>query len=1082
MSLARFGVTKPVPVNLLMIAIIAAGIVAALTVTREFFPETTPDMARITLPYPGATPEEVEDALAIKVEDAIADLDEVKEITTTISEGGGGIMVEFRSGVELRKAVDEVERVVDSLQDLPEEAENITVVEFEPRLPVIMLTLYGDAGERALKEGIERVRDELKTLPGMGEISVGGTRPYEIRIDASYPDLLKHGVSLAEVNRAVSAWMREVPGGTVRTEAGNITMRTMGVPESAQNIRDIVIRATPQGDVVRLHDLARVDEGFADVQLIRRFNGKPAVSITVFKVGDQDAVSMAKLVRAYAAGRMGEPFATSALDLAGSPGQKQAWELGAKSPHPLPGEIATHSDLARFIEGRLELLSRNAIWGAMLVFLVLLLFLNWRVALWVGVGLVVSLCGTLVLMNLSGVTLNLLTMFGLIVVLGLLVDDAIVVAENIQHRHDENEPALSAAIVGTEQVFWPVVATVTTTIVAFLPLSFIEGRIGDLLGALPLVVACALIMSLIESVLILPSHMGHSLKHRDKHKPGRIANLIQRYETARDRIIFDRIVPAFGRFLNLSLRFRYVSAAIAVATLIATLGLVAGGRLTFTFLSESDSETIIVDVRMPIGVSINETEKIVRVLESAATGLPEVQNVAAIVGERQNVDTGIADASSTHLAQLFIELLPVEKRASDGLRESVEVIDYMRRTTADRIAAADSVKYSEISGGPGGADITLEITGERADAVEQAAHDIRSALAKIEGVFEVADDNYEGQREVQIRLLPSASALGFTNEDVATQVRGALFGLEAHVFAAKREDIKVRVRLAEATRRSLFEMENLWVVSPSGEPVPLSEIAEIREDSGYATIKRINRRRAVTVTAETAPDRSPEQVMTEFAPTLAELRESHPLVTISSGGRQENLAEAFASLPYGFGAAILMIYVILAWLFSSYIQPLAVMLAIPFGIIGVVWGHWLTGYDPTFLSLIGFVALSGIVVNDSLILVEFYNGARAKGMDVRPALVEAGKRRLRPIFLTTATTVCGLTPLMLEQSFQAKFLIPMAISISFGLMSATILILMVLPCILVIFDDIRAASYYLWHGRPRPAATPMGEPVMELPD
>ena len=551
MSIPRFGVTNPVPVNLLMAGLIIGGVVAASKLTREFFPEITPESVQITLPYPGATPQEIEETLAMKVEDALAELDEIDRLTTTLSEGGGGIIAEFASGVDdTQKAVDEVERAIDSLTDLPEEAEEIRVSEFEPRLPVIMISLYGQADEETMKRGLRRIRDDLKTLPGMGELLTSGVRDYEIRVDVSAAALLEHRLSLPQVAEAIRNWMADVPGGSVRTGAGDVRVRTMGVPERAGDIRGIIIKATPQGQVLALGDIAEVREDYVDEQLITRFNGEPSVTLTVFKTGNQDAVRIAEMARAYVAGRRGDPFQARLVDrvyslLNGSAPPEQraagalvsprlrAYDLGRMCPEPLPGGLATHSDLARFIEGRLDLLLRNARWGAMLVFGTLLLFLNWRVAMWVGAGLVIALSGTLILMTVLGITLNLLTMFGLIVVLGLLVDDAIVVAENIQARHDRKEPSLVAAIKGTEQVFWPVVATVLTSIFAFLPLRFIQGQIGDLIGALPVVVACALALSLVESLLILPSHMGHSLLRRDRSRPGRIAGRIRRFETWR---------------------------------------------------------------------------------------------------------------------------------------------------------------------------------------------------------------------------------------------------------------------------------------------------------------------------------------------------------------------------------------------------------------------------------------------------------------------------------------------------------------------------------------------------------------------
>jgi multidrug efflux pump subunit AcrB len=652
-----------------------------------------------------------------------------------------------------------------------------------------------------------------------------------------------------------------------------------------------------------------------------------------------------------------------------------------------------------------------------LVILTLLFFLNWRTAFWVTVGLLTALCGTLFIMYAVGVTLNLLTMFGLIVVIGLLVDDAIVVAENIQARHDRHESALEAAVRGTEEVFWPVVATIMTSIVAFLPLAFIKGQIGDLLGALPWVVTCALLMSLIEAILILPAHMGHSLVHRDRLRAAGHVGLLGRFEARRDRLVMHGVVPAFGRLLEKMLLHRYVSR-----------------------------------------------------LEAAAGKQPETKTVSTMIGMQASVDdtSGVTAAGfGTHFGQLFVELEAVEKREDAGQRDSAGVIAAIRAEVGELIEA-ESLGFTEIQGGPGGKDITVEVTGTDEARVDAVVIELKRMLGELEGVYDIADDNSDGQREVQISLKPGAAALGFSVADVARQVRGALFGLEAHVFSEREEDIDVRVRLDEASRESLHTIENLWLIGPMAQRVPLSEIASLSEGTSFNSIRRVDRRRAISVTADTAPGISPETIVAELTPAFRGLRRANPGIGIELSGRQRELGKAFGSLPLGFLAAMILIYVILAWLFGSYAQPFAVMLGVPFALIGVVWGHFILDYNLTFLSLIGFVALSGIVVNDSLILVQFYNRLRASGADMVDALVQAGRQRLRPILLTTITTVLGLTPLMLERSFQAKFLIPMAISIAFGLMSATVLILLVLPCLLMIFDDVRRLAYFLWHGRPRP--------------
>jgi HAE1 family hydrophobic/amphiphilic exporter-1 len=887
----------------------------------------------------------------------------------------------------------------------------------------------------------------------------------------------------------------------VRSTVGNVNVRTMGVEERAEAIRQIVVKATPDGPVLRVGDIAAVREYFVDEQYKTRFRtptgSGPSADLTVFKVGDQDTVLIAEMVRNYArglrfaSGKKDAEFqpqwsdhlltginAIARLWAGGRPVQdfktrrREAYEAGMNSSVPLPAgcDLAAHSDLARFIESRLDLLVRNARAGAVLVFATLLLFLNWRAAFWVGVGLATALAGTLLFMKIFGITLNLLTMFGLIVVLGLLVDDAIVVAENIIARHDRNEPALVAAISGTEEVFWPVVATVLTSIVAFLPLLFIKGTFGDLLGALPWVVSCALFMSLVEALLILPSHMAHSLLARDRRRARRDPGWLRRAEAWRDRVIMERIVPAYAALLRLVLRYRYVSLSLALSILLITLGLVAGGRMHFTFFAASDSETLIIDLRMPIGTSLEETERVMQRIEDVAAAQPELRSISVLLGVSATVDPGSGVQGTgigTHIGQLFVELLPVEERQDRGMKESELVIASIRDELG-KLPGIESLSFSEIQGGPGGADITIQVTGEDEQEINTVVAGVKRLLASIDGVFEISDDSEAGQREVQITLKPGAAALGFTVADVARQVRGALFGLDPHVFSQSREDIDVRVRLDEASRRSLHSIENMWVISPAGRRVPLQEIAHLAEGSSYSTIRRVDRKRAVTVTADTAPDVSPEAVIPELMPSFKRLERQHATVGIELAGRQRQIRKAFESLPVGFVAALVLIYVILAWLFSSYIQPVEVMLAIPFGVIGVVFGHILLGYPLTFLSLIGFVALSGIVVNDSLILVEFYNARRREGMGLVEGLIAAGRQRLRPIFLTTITTVLGLTPLMLERSFQAKVMIPMAISIAFGLMSATALILLVLPCVMVIAYDVKGAAHYLWFGRSRP--------------
>jgi multidrug efflux pump subunit AcrB len=529
-NLVEFGVKKPVAANLIMLAIIGAGLVLGLNLRREFFPETRPNEVLVVAPYPGAAPEEVERSLAIKIEDRVADIEDVKEVNTAIVEGAATIRVEFESGVEIADATARVKREVDALQDLPPLSERITVEDFEPQIPVIDLTLFGDADERTMKESVKQMRDDLRTLPGMGDVLIGGTRVDEISVEVDPTKLLAHGIGLIEVTEHIRAAMGESPGGTVRSASANIAVRTRGADDLARDVRDIIVKTTPDGGIVRVSDIARITDGFADVDVRLRYNGKPAASLTVYAQKKQDIVEMAQVVKAYAAGRTGDEIHLSGAERSAiaraekgqglMPPRWQAYMLGQSHDDPPPGQLESGQDLSRFVTQRLELLSRNALTGAAIVLIALVIFLPPTVACWVTAGLVISVLGTLAAMSMFDITLNLLTMFGLIIVLGLLVDDAIVVAENIVARHETGESALDAAMRGGQQVFWPVVVTVTTTVCAFLPLRLIEGRVGDLMGALPLVVAIALFVSLIEALIILPSHMAHTLRRMDKRGPG----------------------------------------------------------------------------------------------------------------------------------------------------------------------------------------------------------------------------------------------------------------------------------------------------------------------------------------------------------------------------------------------------------------------------------------------------------------------------------------------------------------------------------------------------------------------------------
>ena len=561
---------------------------------------------------------------------------------------------------------------------------------------------------------------------------------------------------------------------------------------------------------------------------------------------------------------------------------------------------------------------------------------------------------------------------------------------------------------------------------------------------------------------MMPNHMAHALVREERKAlrgGSRVDRVFKPLADFRERAI-ERILARYEVIVRWCLRERYIVLAGTVVVLLVSSGMVLGGRLAFVFVPADDTETVIVDFELPIGSTMEQTSAVARKIELAARAQPEVQALTASLGSSVDFETGATNAAATHIGQIFIELSPVESRS----RRSAEVIDAIR-VAAGRLDEAETMKFQEVSGGPAGADISYEVRGADDREIDVVIAEIKSSLAGFSGVKDIGDDADDAQRELRITLTPQAIAMGFTTADVARQVRTAVFGVEAHTFSADREDVDVRVQFDEKSRRRLATLEELWLVSPMGQAVPLVEVAEVREGRGYSTIRRVDRARTVTVSADCDDATNPEIVASAMAPEIARVAAAHPSVVIDAAGRQKDLVDAFSNFPLALAAAFLGIYVILAWLFESYLQPLAVMLAIPFGVIGIVWGHLLLGFDLTFLSIIGFVALAGVVVNNSLILVEFSNEMRETGVSLQDSLAKAGRLRLLPIFLTTVTTLAGLAPLMLEQSFQARFLIPMAISLVFGLMSSTVLTLFALPATMVVIDDVVRLVRRLWTGR-----------------
>ncbi len=1068
MNLPGLSVRNPVAVNLVMLAVIVMGAYAGVTLTREFFPQIEVEQILVSVPYPGATPEEVEKSVTRLVEREVEDVDGLDRIESRVYEGLTVIALELEEGADRDRVLNDVRGEIDKVvPDLPDGAEEPEITEARPQIPVIALVLYGDVPETTLHEAILQVRDDLLDLDEVTNLVITGWRDREILVEIRPERLEQYGLTFEDVGTRLARSNLDVPGGQLKGGLTNIRVRTLGEEQVGRRLEDLVVRTRPDGSAIRLRDIAVVREGFEDKVIRGRFRaphgsveaarspgpGQRAASLTVFKDPDQDAIEIANAVKAYAAHH--PSMAGGAID------------------------VTVTTDLARFIEQRLDLMRRNAIMGLIFVLITLAVFLELRIAFWVMAGLIFSFAGTFLLMKLVGESINLISLFGLIVVLGMIVDDAIVIGENIFSKMRRGIPPLRAAEDGANEVGGPVLAAVLTTCVAFLPLAFIGGRMGNFLGVLPVVVICALGASLLEAFYVLPSHLAHAPR-----KPnGRFARAYARFNEAK-HTLFEEILPGvLERQLRWHLRWRYVTMAAALVVLLVAAGLVAGGRIPFVLLQQTDAETITAKVEMAAGTPEEETLRVLEKAEAAAAAQPEVSTVFTVLGTSFGDRGPEVPADAATVGQLVLELKPAESRQAEGLRTSPALLAELRRLTSG-IPGVKRLSWTGRSGGPGGVDIEILVRGDDLATVQKAVQWTEDRIAEFQGIDEIYDDLDLGKLEVQLRLRPDARTLGLTTSDLALQVRHALFGFEAQDLQIGDEEVTVRVMLPEPSRRSMADLARLRFRTPIGSRVPLQEVAEIATGRGYASLTRVDGKRAVTVSAEVDEDvqnvanvtnslrRSFEglAMVGEGAGRHAEKRqlslaERFPGVGYQFEGTQKETRESMTSLFIGFPAALLGIFSIIAIVFRSYAQPVIVMLVIPFALVGAIVGHLVMGYPFTLLSMIGAVALSGIVVNDGLILVDFANRRRREGEGAFEAVVQAAKSRLRPILLTSITTIAGLAPLMLERSFQAQFLIPMAISIVFGLAFGTALTLLLLPTAYLIFEDVRMAVRWTWTGR-----------------
>jgi len=1050
MGIIRRFVANPVAANMLMILLLAGGFFAALTIPRELFPEFELDTIVITVPYPGATPAEVERSVCWRLEDKLTGMEGVEELNATSQEGLGVVTLKLYTDTDVRKVLDDVKSEVDALKsELPKESEDPVVFEATIRIQVINVVVAGDerVSELALTRLAEEIRDEINDLPEVTQVSLSGTRDYEISVEVNEARRRQHELTLPDVAQAIRASSLDLPAGSVKTRGGDFAIRIEGRRYTAEEFRNIPVLTKPGGTLVTLGEIAEVREGFEDVDRAGLFEGERAVLVSVYKTPDEDSLKIAQAVREYVERR--------------------------KASLPDSITLETWADRSKVVQDRLDMLINDGAQGLLLVFLVLWLFLGARLSFWVALGIPLSILGAILVLYLGGQTLNMMSMFALIMALGLIVDDAIVVGENVYSHVERGELPKEAAVKGTGEVLLPVVGAVATTWLAFMPLLFIPGVMGRFIEILPIAVCLSLGFSLLECLLILPPHLAHSLQHREAaaEHAGAARSWARRMRGRIDRGIEGFIHHRFGRLYERAARYRYATVAVAIGVIVVMAGAFRGGWIRVVPFPKIDSDTVVASLTMPTGTPISRTQEVAADLSAAARRLnegfeerndgPVISKVYSLLGAQSGPD----GEAGSHIAQVIVELAPSEARQI----KSEEIVSAWRESVS-RPYDALTLSFGAQRGGPGGLPFAIRMLAPTTSQAEAAAGRLEEKLETYPGVKDIQDDALPGKMEVKLRLNRFGKTR-MTQAYLAEQVRAAFYGAESLKVQRGRDEIKVMVRFPEAQRRSLGDIEAMRIRTPEGAEVPLAAVADLRMERGYTTLRRVNRMSVVNVYADIDESvANAEQILQDLQGQgfFAELESENPGVEVDLRGQRQQLFESLDALYVWFPIALLAIYTILAALFRSYRQPMIIMVAIPFGLIGAVVGHWIAGFDLTLMSLFGMVALAGIVVNDSLVLIDLVNRKVREGLPVFEAARQGSLQRFRPILLTTVTTVLGVTPLLFERSFQAQFLKPMAVSLAFGLSFGTLLTLLVVPSMYLIGHDLRRAWAWL-RGRELPA-------------
>ncbi|MEO1637709.1 MAG: efflux RND transporter permease subunit [Pseudomonadota bacterium] len=1029
----------PVAAWLAMIMLVGLGGLTAANLPQKTFPEFALDSVSISVNYPGASPVEIQDSIVQPIEDELSGVDGIDDVTANISEGRGGVTVTFLDGEDIEAKLDEVKTEVEGMDVFPEDADDPVVVRSDNSTRVLEIALHGAASERVLKEEARRLKDELTAINGISFVEVANTRDYEVSIEIDRNTLRAYGLTLGEVAQIVGVNSLELPGGSIETESVSIPIRTLGRNYTRTDFENIVIRTSPSGAQVFLRDIATVTDGFEDSDLSSSFNGDPSVSVNVYRVGDEQILQIVDLAEDH--------LRTSF---------RPSLEAGI--------EATIWQNEATQLQSRIDLLTKNAITGLSLVVLCLALFLDVRLAFWSAMGIGISFAATFIVMGALGMSINMISLFGFILAIGIVVDNAIVVSENIYKNGERGLSPVEAAVKGTQRIAVPVVFSTLTTLVAFWPLLQMPAPLGSFLGDIPTVVMIVLSLSMLQALLILPRNLSN-LDIGPNYRPNIVFRLLGAV-----RGVIDRGLKWFIKYpLDAMLRFCvnriFVPIAAVIALMTLTVGLISYGYVRFSFFPEIQGEFVTGAVEMTDGTTFQRTEDVAEEMRIAAIragerlqdtlpdDAPAVligQYVVVGIGAGGGGPTGESAPVSPTLAQVVVEV--TEASARDW---ETAAFERLWREEVGQIAGINTLTISSSLVDAGDA-IAVELSLPGDADITPVVDEFRAGLEGIPGVFQILDDNSSGKLEYKLELKPEARLYGLTLQDLAVQTRNGFFGVEATTVQRGQDNVAVMVRFPSEDRDSLADLLDTRIATATGDLLPLSAVATLVEGLSPSEILRQNGRRVTTVTADVdesiiSNGEANRIIREELLPPLVA---ANPGLNASFGGEQETQGDAQAALGQALGIALFVIFALLALIFRSFVQPIVVMLAIPLRLIGAVTGHLILGIPLGLLSFFGIIGLAGVVINNSLVMIDLYNEYLSKGYAVKDAVVEGTKDRFRPILLTSVTTFLGVYPLIMETSLQAQFLIPLAVSIGYGVLIGTGVIVLAIPAVFMLVHHI----------------------------